>query len=253
MTDKDWFETWFDSPYYHILYKNRDDREATQFIEKLIAYISPRNDAKILDLACGRGRHSLVLNQLGYDVVGVDLAPSSIDFAKQSIQRIEGKSKATINFDVHDMREIYRPKHFDLVFNLFTSFGYFNDNNDNLRVLNSVASSLKSYGIFVLDFMNCNKVGKDLSPAELKQIDGIDFNISRRIVDNHILKSIQFTDNGREFNYEEKVSALKYEDLQKLFKQSELNISQTFGNYSLEPYEPASSDRLIIVAIKGNR
>ena len=70
---KEWFESWFSSPYYHILYKNRDDEEAAKFIDNIINFLDPVSNAKILDAACGKGRHSIYLNEKGFDVFQVSL------------------------------------------------------------------------------------------------------------------------------------------------------------------------------------
>ena len=69
-----WFTNWFDSPYYHILYKNRDEKEAQNFIEKLTNYLKINKESKIIDIACGKGRHAMYFNQIGYNVVGIDLS-----------------------------------------------------------------------------------------------------------------------------------------------------------------------------------
>src|SRR5699024_4430381 len=99
---KEWFRTWFNSPYYHILYANRDKKEAEHFIRVLIGYLVLKVDCKILDLACGIGRHSIQLNKLGYEVWGIYLSEKSIKEAKE-----EENSK--LHFDVFDMRQPYKP------------------------------------------------------------------------------------------------------------------------------------------------
>ena len=82
-TQKDWFVSWFDTPYYHILYKHRDDTEAQLFMKNLIKTLEFSKKQLLLDLACGKGRHSIYLNALGYNVIGADLSKNSIAHAKQ--------------------------------------------------------------------------------------------------------------------------------------------------------------------------
>ena len=82
MSKKEWFEEWFDTSYYHTLYKHRNDEEAAQFIERIVAELPLKTGAHVLDLACGKGRHSITLNKLGFNVLGVDLAANSIDKAQ---------------------------------------------------------------------------------------------------------------------------------------------------------------------------
>ncbi|MBC7524978.1 MAG: methyltransferase domain-containing protein, partial [Flavobacterium sp.] len=114
---KTWYASWFDSPYYHILYKDRNYREAQIFMDNLTRYLNLPEKAKVLDLACGKGRHSIYLNQLGFEVTGVDLSENSILEAKKN-------ENESLHFNVHDMRNPFHQK-FDAIFNLFTSFGYF--------------------------------------------------------------------------------------------------------------------------------
>jgi SAM-dependent methyltransferase len=124
-----WFKEWFNTPYYHILYKDRDFVEAENFIRNLTQDLQLSKDAKIIDLACGKGRHSVFLQQLGYEVLGVDLSEESIEHNKQ----FETSSTETLKltFEVHDMRNELYPnvssEKVNAVFNLFTSFGYFDD------------------------------------------------------------------------------------------------------------------------------
>ena len=128
MGNKDWFTSWFDTKYYHLLYKNRNDDEARLFVEHLVANLNLVPHAKVLDLACGKGRHSITLNRLGFDVLGVDLSSNSIEQAKEF-------ENDTLHFDVCDMRKSYQKNKFDAVFNLFTSFGYFENKDDNTSVI----------------------------------------------------------------------------------------------------------------------
>src|SRR5690606_3293150 len=145
-----WFASWFDTPYYHILYKDRDYEEAQLFMDNITGYLNLPEDAKILDLACGRGRHSIYLNKLGYDVTGADLSENSI---KEASKHTNDK----LHFVVHDMRDTCNEK-YDAIFNLFTSFGYFESDDDNLTTLKAIHNSLTEYGFAVIDFMNVHKI-----------------------------------------------------------------------------------------------
>ena len=131
MENVNWFESWFDTSYYHTLYKNRDNKEAERFIGNLVDYIQLPPHSRVLDLACGKGRHSITLFTHGYEVLGVDLSPQSIDHA-------EYFSNEQLQFRVHDMREVIPGERFDGVFNLFTSFGYFDSSEDNKKVLHAL-------------------------------------------------------------------------------------------------------------------
>ena len=149
-----WYADWFDTPYYHILYKDRNYREAQLFMDNLTHYLNLPEKAKVLDLACGKGRHAIYLNQLGFDVVGADLSENSIAEASKN-------SNDTLHFVVHDKREPYDEK-FDAIFNLFTSFGYFDDDKTNISVLKKFKEGLMEEGVLVIDFLNINKIKEKL-------------------------------------------------------------------------------------------
>ncbi|MDR3273550.1 MAG: methyltransferase domain-containing protein [Flavobacteriaceae bacterium] len=236
----DWFAEWFDTPYYHILYKNRDDREAQDFIDNLLKYLQLSKNGKILDLACGKGRHSIYLNKLGYEVTGLDLSPHSIKSAK----KIENKH---LTFIVGDMRKTYFPNEFDAIFNLFTSFGYFNDENDNLKVYQSVFEQLKSNGVFVMDFMNASLVEHHLVPREEKEVDGIRFFLHRKIENNVIVKDITFSDGGQDFHYQERVNICKLDYFKDLAEKARLKFQAVFGDYQLNEFDEKTSPRLILI------
>lgn len=241
--NNDWFKNWFDSPYYHILYKNRDCGEAELFINNLISYLKPSPDATFLDLACGKGRHSLFLNKKGYDVTGIDLSKNSIECAKTM-------ENDKLHFYVHDMRKLFRTNYYDYVLNLFTSFGYFDNEKDNLATISTVSKALKPGGILVLDFFNAKKVIGSLKKEETKTVDGIEFKIHKCIFHKFIQKQIDFSDKGKAYHYQEQVQALALEDFEKYMKAGKLKTVTLFGSYMLEPFMEESSERLIIVAQK---
>jgi len=234
-----WFASWFDTPYYHILYKDRDYEEAQLFMDNLTNYLNLPEDAKILDLACGKGRHSVYLNKLGYDVTGADLSENSIAAAKQY-------ENERLHFVVHDMREPFNQK-FDAIFNLFTSFGYFEDDSDNLRTLKAICESLTEYGFAVIDFMNVDYVIKNLVPEETKTVEGIDFHIKRYVKDGHICKEIDFEDKGEKFHFTERVQALRLEDFESYMEQADIHLLDIFGDYKLRKFYKEESERLIMI------
>lgn len=243
MLVQDWFKVWFNSPYYHMLYRDRDFSEAERFIVRLTDFLSLPYGSIALDLACGKGRHSLQLRKQGFNVIGLDLAEDSIEAAKQL--EVDG-----LEFFVHDMRSLYWKDHFDLVVNLFTSFGYFHNPEDDQRTISSVADALKPGGIFVLDYMNVQKVIDNLVPFEEKHVDGIRFGISREVENDMIVKTIEVTDGDAQLRFQEEVDVLDMDAFSEYLSTAGLHLEQVFGNYSLEPFDVDASDRLIIVAKK---
>lgn len=243
---KEWFETWFDSPYYHILYKNRDEKEAELFLDHLISFLSPKPDSRILDVACGKGRHSNHLNKKGFIVTGYDLSEESIKHNKQF-------ENDRLEFYLHDMREIFRSNYYDLVINLFSSFGYFEKERDNVRCLISHATALKPEGIFVFDYFNCSKIVSSGEISLEKKVDGITFHIQKKVDGNSIHKKIDFTDKGKQFHFEERLMLFSKADLLRFFDMAGLQVINIFGNYDLVPFNHDNSDRLILIAKKKSR
>ncbi len=242
MVKREWFASWFDSPYYHILYKNRNETEARDFILNLLNLLKPEAGQKALDLACGKGRHSMVLAKNGLDVTGADLSEASIAIAKE-------QEHEALRFLVHDMRKPIGEKSFDFIFNLFTSFGYFSRFLDNLTTINAVHTALKDQGVFVIDFLNAKKTIADLIPNESKQVDGINFEIERTFENGIIQKNIYIEESSGTKYFQERVQALELEDFEAYFY-NKLEILHCFGNYQLEAYNEKDSSRLILVAKK---
>ncbi|MBA6155373.1 methyltransferase domain-containing protein [Tenacibaculum sp. S7007] len=240
MKTTDWFTSWFDTAYYHILYKHRNDEDAQFFMRNITSFLNLPESNHIADLPCGKGRHSVYLNSLGYKVTGGDLSKNSIDYAKQ----FENES---LDFEVWDMRNPIQNK-YDAIFNLFTSFGYFDDDNEDITILKSIKNGLKSNGVFVMDFLNVEKVKNSLVKQETKTIDGIEFQIEREIKDGFILKHISFIADNKQHSYTEQVKFLTLEKMQSYFEKAGLRIKHIFGDYSLNEFNTNTSDRLILVA-----
>ena len=234
-----WYASCFDTPYYHILYKERNYREAQIFMDNLTHYLNLPEKAKVLDLACGKGRHAIYLNQLGYDVIGADLSENSIAEANKN-------ANETLHFVVHDKRIPFEEK-FDAIFNLFTSFGYFENEEDNLQTLIAIKESLSDYGFAVIDFMNVHTVLENLIPEETKEVDGITFQIKRYFADSFIIKEIDFVDQGREYHFEEKVKAYTLDDFKRMMEQAGIYLLDTFGDYKLKKFHKNTSERLIMI------
>lgn len=242
---KEWFAEWFDSPYYHTLYKNHDEQDAQTSLNNLLLALQLTPGARILDLACGKGRHSRFLAQKGYDVTGLDISPQSIEYARQ----FEHDGLA---FYQHDMRKPFRHKYYDAVMNMFTSFGYFSNDDDHLRTLVNVARGLKPDGVFLLDYFNAVLVRQNLVPHAEKTVDNITFHLHKKIVDGRVLKTVEFNAEGRRLTFTERVRLFELADFQRLFKLAGLEIRTILGDYNLTNYQADKSPRLILMARKVN-
>ncbi|SRX55790.1 bifunctional 2-polyprenyl-6-hydroxyphenol methylase/3-demethylubiquinol 3-O-methyltransferase UbiG [Aequorivita sp. CIP111184] len=234
-----WYASWFNTPYYHLLYKDRGHREAALFMNTLTNFLNLQKNDTILDLACGRGRHSKYLYKQGFNVTGVDLSEESIKDAKQYEQ-------PKLHFEVHDMCLPY-PQQFDAVFNLFTSFGYFENEIDNLRTIKSIKTELKTTGFGVIDFLNVELAIKKLVPSEKKRVGDIVFHIEKYVEDDYIVKNIRFNDKGKDYFYTERVKALTLEDFKVYFNEANVELKNVFGNYQLDNFDRNTSERLILI------
>jgi SAM-dependent methyltransferase len=236
----EWFYDWFNSPYYHLLYYKRGDTEAQYFIDNLLSKLYIPLHSKLLDIACGRGRHAIYLNTQGYDVTGIDLSVENIRFAKQF-------ENDTLRFFVHDMRELYYDRYFDVAFNLFTSFGYFATDEQHIGSLINFHNALKPGGLLILDYFNGYKISKNLAPKDVKKVGGVEFHIQKSIGVNKITKTISFDHGNDSYLFKEIVSTFMEADFMRLFKQSGFEIISTFGSYGLDRFDQEHSGRLTFI------
>lgn len=242
---KPWFEDWFDSPYYHILYGNRDQSEASHFIENLLDHLNPSAEAHFLDLACGKGRHALEIANRGFTTTGIDLSENSIEEALQIDNDL-------LSFHVGDMRHVHFPNQFDYIFNLFTSFGYFDSSDGQKETLQSIHKQLKTNGLLVIDYLNVTKAEAQiaLDPDQDLTFGDIRFKTRKRVSNQFISKEISVSHGHENQTFYEHVWRLTLQDFEKLLLNSGFRIQTIFGDYELNNFNASSSDRLILVAEK---
>lgn len=245
----DWFEEWFDSPLYEKLYANRDEEEARQLVDLLVDELELNKCSKILDLGCGRGRHSINLNKKGYRVKGIDLSKEAIKTAREKVERM---GLENISFEIRDMRKPF-DETFDAIVNLFTTFGYFKTDGENASVFDSVVAMLKPGGIFVLDYLNAKKVKESFSPSDAGEFQGIQYEIQRYIRDDMIFKDIEFAGervNGRR-SYSERVKLYHLDWFKQEMGNRGLIIDHIYGDYEGHDFDPDTSNRLLIISHLG--
>ena len=238
-----WFINWFNSRYYHILYKSRNKNEASDFIKTIISTLSLKSNNSVLDLGCGNGRHSISLSKHFKIVHGIDISSENISLANEN-------KKENLKFFISDMRNFDTNTKYQYIFNLFTSFGYFKKNEDNIKVLKSCHHHLNKNGLLFIDFLNSEQIKKTINGLkETKNISGIRFNIQKEIIDNYVVKNIVVKDAQATYNFQEKVQLFKIEDFKKMFKISGFEIISTYGDYQMNQYN-LNSSRLILCAKK---
>jgi SAM-dependent methyltransferase len=240
-----WFKDWFNTPYYHLLYAKRDDKEAADFIDTLVTHLQPAKNSTMLDIACGKGRHSIQLADKGYDVTGIDLSESSIAEAL-TYQR------DNLHFYRHDMRLPFWINYFDYAFNFFTSFGYFTTRREHDAAIRTIAQSIKADGYFVMDYLNVHFAEDNLIPKFEKEMNSVHFNITKWQDEKYFYKKIIVTDKKLEapLEYTEKVAKFSLGDFTEMFAYQHLQVQEVFGDYTLGAYDVKKSPRLIMVAKK---
>jgi 2-polyprenyl-3-methyl-5-hydroxy-6-metoxy-1,4-benzoquinol methylase len=246
MESKEWFKNWFNSPYYHLLYHNRNEDEAIAFIERLVSYLKLESNSKILDVACGKGRHSKALADMSFDVIGIDLSIESINEAKKD-------ESERLHFYTHDMRLPFWINYFDIVFNFFTSFGYFRTQREHNNAMRSIAQSIKQNGTLVIDYLNVAYEEHHFAKSFEKKIDDHHFLVSKWQNETHFFKQIQVVGSSNEelINLStERVAKFSLKDFTEMLILQNMKIEKVFGDYNLNEYNAATSQRMIIVAKK---
>ncbi|MBU6158016.1 MAG: methyltransferase domain-containing protein [Bacteroidetes bacterium] len=243
--NQEWYRNWFNAPYYHLLYEQRDEKEAAAFIDRLINQLQPPPNARMLDIACGKGRHSIHLAAKGYWVTGIDISPQSILSAKEM-------SHDRLEFFVHDMRLPFRINYYDYAFNFFTSFGYFDTLREHQNALRSMAAAVRKGGYFILDYLNPVVAIKNLTESEIIRRNNIVFSITREADERYIYKKITVSDPAiaNPLQFMEKVANFSLNDFTQMFGANHLNLLSVSGNYQLDPFIIEESPRMIMIAQK---
>lgn len=241
-----WFEDWFDSPLYEKLYANRDEEEAARLGVFLKNVIPKDSYPEVLDLGCGRGRHSIWLAREGYRVTGIDLSSEAILKARDKAAA-EGLDNA--EFKVRDKRNPLDKK-FDAVVNLFTTFGYFKTDEENAKVFDAMAAMLRDEGKTVIDFMNAEKVEQTFVPFSEGEFQDLAYKIRRYKEGEFIKKEISFKneETGKTYSYQERVKLYKPEWFQSEMSARGFRVDHIYGNYRGEAFEGPTSDRMLLVA-----
>lgn len=243
MKKSGWFAEWFDTEYYHILYKNRDDQEASGFIRRLVDVLGLEQGAKVADIACGKGRHSRVLAGLGFRVYGYDLSANSIEYARKH-------ASGTEHFEIHDIRKPYNDSDFRAAFNLFTSFGYFDSREEDMEALGHIYQMLAPGGIFVQDYLNGPPACRSLPYKSTERLGGLEFEIEKTWNPPCIIKKISINGKKGPEHFQEKVKIYSAEEMEEMHTSCGFGNIRIFGDYNLGTYVAGQSPRMILISEK---
>ncbi|PWT76255.1 MAG: class I SAM-dependent methyltransferase [Bacteroidetes bacterium] len=240
-----WFREWFNTPYYHQLYFEHNEKEAASLVHQLIGHLHPAQSSRMIDVGCGRGRHSKILASLGFDVTGIDISPDSIQYARQF-------ENDHLHFYEHDMRLPFWINYFQYAFNLFTSFGYFRTEREHYNAIRTIAQSLSKGGTFVLDYLNTHYAEDHLIHQSEKHFDGVTYYLTKWFDESHFFKRIVIEDEKRKtpLEFVERVAKYTLGDFNDMFAFHGLQMQEVFGNYDLDPYDVKHSPRLLMIARK---
>jgi SAM-dependent methyltransferase len=237
--DKPWFSEWFDEN-YRMLYRHRNSDDAREQVNLILQTLELDGNARILDLCCGEGRYTAILKSKGFRVFGLDLSKTLVKCGKIK--------EPHLDLVVGDMRAI--PGSFDLILSLFTSFGYFDSDRENMAALASVHRALNPGGIYWLDFLNSAYVKKNLAPQSRSLLpSGVQVLEKRRIEDGRIIKDIVFKNNGEEKYYKESVRLFSRDLLEQMFQTTGFKLLNCFGDYRGNAWSP-DRERTILVGEK---
>lgn len=242
---KNWYEKWFSNKYYLEIYRHRDDNEARDVINLFERSVHLPSDAKVLDVCCGAGRHSLELARRGYIVTGFDLSPFLISQAEESLKNAKEKGLKA-KFLICDMKNFSFNDKFDAAMNIFTSFGYFETDKENFKVFANVEQALKRGGYFVFDFINSDNLQKTLVPYSEDIYDGEKILQKRYIKDGFVFKDIQI---GNE-KYTERLKLYNKDELQNALADNRLEPVNVFGDYYGNEFNREESKRIIFICRK---
>lgn len=242
----EWFEEWFESPEYLKVYKNRNDNDAWQLVSFICSKLSLKSGLKILDLACGAGRHAILLAGRGFQVTGVDLSKNLLNVARKNAEEL----KLNLSFIHSDIRNFLHYEKFDLVVNLFTSFGYFKKDEENFVVFKKASEMLKPEGFFAFDYLNSEYLKENLVPYSYEETDSYRVEQFRSIIDCRVEKKIVINNGNESKNFIESVKLYTPADLEFQLKKFGFDKIGLYGDYKGTIFDEKKSQRFLAICQK---
>lgn len=242
-----WYARWFEEEAYELVYSHHDDEEARRMVDLIEQAAGLSKGSTVVDVACGRGRHSIELARRGYDVTGADLSENALARAREAAQA----AGVAVRWVRGDMREAACDACADAVVNLFTAFGFFDTEADHQRAVDAMAASLRPGGVLVQDFLNAPRVRATLVPHSERVVDGLHVDETRWIARGRVRKRLVIrpvdAPETSARTFEESVALLDRADFERLYARSGLRALDVRGDYDAKPWTP-QSPRLILVS-----
>jgi len=226
----EWFEEWFGEEYLR-LYPHRDDQEAERAVDLICRTIPFEPGWRVLDVACGAGRHARAFAAAGARCTGLDLSYTLLRLAQQVTAAPLVRA---------DMRQLpIRSASMDLTVNLFTSFGYFDQDSEHTAALAEMVATVRPGGWFVIDFLNPAAVRRQLIPEETLELAGSTVRVFRSVSPDgrYVCKSIR-SGGGQQFR--ERVRLFEPDEMSEMLGVAGVTVRFGFGDYHAEPLSPHS-------------
>ncbi|UWX58500.1 class I SAM-dependent methyltransferase [Chlorobaculum sp. MV4-Y] len=246
---REWFEEWFDHPLYLKVYHHRDAEEAERCVRTILDLtgIDPAEQPphSILDIACGAGRHALSFARTGLRVTANDLSPYLLGQAREQATT-EG---IEMEFSRQDMRTIRFERQFDLIAQLFSSFGYFETDQEDRDVIANISSLLSPGGWYVLDLINPAQLKSQFTPRTERNSASLSIIEERTLSERHVTKRITLHEaNGREHSFTESVRIYSPAEAIALLESGGFAVERMVGDYEGSTFDEATSPRMMLLA-----
>lgn len=248
--DKEWFAEWFNHPLYLRVYSHRDETEAktclTTILQKTSLDALTPEDIRVMDIACGAGRHALEFAKLGFTTTANDLSP----FLLECTRTKAAEENLSLECTQQDMRHISAENTYDLVVQLFSSFGYFKTNKEDLQVLRNVHRALKKDGRYILDLINPVHLKKNLIPSSSRTLDDLKISEERHIEGDRVIKQITISSPEDTLSFEESVRLYNPKTIREMLASAGFGITGIYGEYNGSAFDEKTSPRMMIFARK---
>lgn len=235
-----WQKRWFNEDYL-LLYSSRNAEEALAQVDFISKVLSLSPGERLIDIGCGNGRHDFLLAKMGLIVVGVDQSKTLINEAKN---RLDQENLPNLSFFESSIETFISNEPFDVALSLFTSFGYFQENSENINILKAIRRQLRIGSRFFFDYLNPCFVKKHLISEEVKVIEGKTAHIKRWVDHDTVIKEIRISNKC----YREEVKLYGKDQLLNFLQNTGFEIEKTYGSYEGEKLTE-SSERQIFFSI----